>query len=72
MSDETQSANAEDFMTNIASVSDMVSAINSAKKRGDTSGFLNEEKNISEEAINRLDTLKTMYPELAAEIESFT
>ena len=72
MTEKAQATSVEDYMANIESVHDMINAINDAKARGDTGGFLLDKNTISEDAINRLDALKTMYPELAAEIESFT
>jgi hypothetical protein len=46
-------------MANIASAKDMMNAVNNAQEQGDTSGFIDANGIISEEAINRLQT----YPE---------
>jgi hypothetical protein len=41
-------------MANISSVQDMMNAVNNAQEQGDTSGFVDANGIISEEAINRL------------------
>ena len=56
MSDETQSADAEDFMTNIDSAEDLSNAITESKQQGDTAGFT-ENGLLSDATVNRMKTL---------------
>lgn len=70
MTDQDQSAGAEDFMTNIASAQDMMNAVNEASERGDTAGFIDENGIISEEAINRLQTFEPTSQRTAQALEN--
>ena len=54
---KAQSEGAEDFMTNITSAQDMMNAVNDAKNRGDTAGFVDENQIISDAAITQLELL---------------
>ena len=56
MTDTTQSADAEDFMTNIDSAEDLSNAIAESKQRDDTAGFT-ENGLLSDATVNRMKTL---------------
>ena len=56
ISDETQAAGAEDFMTNIDSAEDLSNAIAESKQRDDTAGFT-ENGLLSDATVNRMKTL---------------